>query len=51
MLIKNKYIHIRITEKKKKEIQEIAKKLNKSVTDILIESIDKIIDKNYTLLD
>ena len=51
MIVKNKYIHIRISEKKKKEAQEISKKINKSLTDILTEALEKFIDKNYKLLE
>ena len=51
MIVKNKYIHIRISEKKKKEAQEIAKKMNKNLTDILTEALEKFIDKNYKILE
>ena len=51
MILKNKYIHVRITEKKKKEIQAIAKKMNTNISVMLTDCINRVIDKNYKLLD
>ena len=48
---KDKYIHMRINEKTKRELAEIADKLNTTISEILNKCIQKIIEKNYKLLN
>jgi len=39
---KNNYIHIRVSDEQKRNIQKIAEKQNKSITEYVLQSIDNM---------
>lgn len=49
--MKDTRIQARISKKMKKEIDEIAQKLNTTTSKLIVECLQKIIEKNYKLLE
>lgn len=44
--VKTKYLQIRVTEKQHQEITKLAKSMNKNISEIVVEYLDKLTKQN-----